>query len=233
MVDMNFRNNSPNPIWISPSILAADFANLGEEVRNVLKAGADRIHIDVMDHQYVPNLSFGPVVLASLQKAGIQAPFDVHLMVTEVLPLAQSFADLSVDFIYFHPDAVRHLDRAIHQIKAMGVQVGLVLNPADTLESLEYVLPLLDRVMLMSVNPGFSGQSFIPYVVEKVSGLRSRLNQLHHPIRIEVDGGVTLENIKPLVKAGADTFVMGSALFGQDSLQYEKYIQEVKKMCHA
>jgi ribulose-phosphate 3-epimerase len=204
---------------IAPSILSANFAKLGEEVDNVLAAGADWVHFDVMDNHYVPNLTIGPLVCEALRKHGVTAPIDVHLMVEPVDRIVPDFAAAGASLISFHPEASRHVHRTIQLIKTQGCQAGLVLNPATPVEVLDYVLEDLDLVLLMSVNPGFGGQSFIPSTLEKLRAVRQRIDALAartgRPIRLEIDGGVKPDNIAEIAKAGADTFVAGSAIFGQ------------------
>ena len=197
---------------IAPSILSADFARLGEEVSRVVEAGADLIHFDVMDNHYVPNLTFGPMVCAAL-KPYAAVPVDVHLMVEPLDDLIQSFAKAGADIITFHPEASRHVDRSLSLIKDLGCQAGLVLNPATPVYVLENVLDRLDMVLLMSVNPGFGGQSFIPATLGKLAEARARIAASGLPIRLEIDGGVKLDNIGEIARAGADTFVAGSAIF--------------------
>jgi ribulose-phosphate 3-epimerase len=202
------------PPWIAPSILSADFARLGDEVKNVLAAGADVIHFDVMDNHYVPNLTIGPMVCEALRKFGITAPLDVHLMVKPVDRIVPDFAKAGATYISFHPEASEHVDRTIALIREHGCKPGLVLNPATPLDYLDYTLPKLDLVLLMSVNPGFGGQQFIPAVLDKVRAVRERIDALGKPIRLEVDGGVKVDNIGEAARAGADMFVAGSAIFG-------------------
>jgi ribulose-phosphate 3-epimerase len=199
--------------WIAPSILSADFARLGEEVRNVLGAGADLVHFDVMDNHYVPNLTIGPLVCASLRKAGITAPIDVHLMVRPVDRIVPDFARAGASWISFHPEATEHVDRTIGLIREQGCHPGLVLNPATPLNWLDHVLDKIDLVLLMSVNPGFGGQSFIPGVLPKIRRVRELIDRSGREIRLEVDGGVKIDNIGSIAEAGADTFVAGSAIF--------------------
>ncbi|MCZ8061752.1 ribulose-phosphate 3-epimerase [Silanimonas sp.] len=198
---------------IAPSILSADFARLGDEVNAVLKAGADWVHFDVMDNHYVPNLTIGPLVCEALRKHGITAPIDVHLMVEPVDRIVPDFAKAGASVISFHPEASRHVDRTIQLIKSHGCQAGLVLNPATPLEVLDYTLENLDLVLVMSVNPGFGGQSFIDSALRKIEAIRKRIDSSGKPIRLEVDGGVKADNIGRIAAAGADTFVAGSAIF--------------------
>lgn len=207
------NKNERNEYVIAPSILSADFARLGEQAQAVIAAGADWIHFDVMDNHYVPNLTFGPMVCRALRKYGITAPIDVHLMVSPVDKLATEFIEAGASMITFHPEAVEHLDRTIQLIKAKGCKVGLALNPATSLHYLDYVLDQIDMVLLMSVNPGFGGQAFIPYVLNKVADVAELLKN-HPNIRLEVDGGVTPDNVRALAEMGADTFVAGSAIYG-------------------
>src|SRR6187455_974327 len=200
--------------WIAPSILSADFARLGEEVREVLRAGADVVHFDVMDNHYVPNLTIGPLVCEALRKHGITAPIDVHLMVSPVDRIVPDFAAAGATYISFHPEATEHVDRTIELIREHGCKPGLVFNPATPIDYLDYTLPKLDLVLLMSVNPGFGGQKFIPSVLDKVRAVRQRIDALGKPIRLEIDGGVKVDNIGEIARAGADMFVAGSAIFG-------------------
>jgi ribulose-phosphate 3-epimerase len=200
--------------WIAPSILSADFARLGEEVRNVLAAGADVVHFDVMDNHYVPNLTIGPLVCEALRKHGVTAPIDVHLMVKPVDRIVPDFAKAGATYITFHPEATEHVDRTIGLIREHGCRPGLVFNPATPLAWLDHVLDKLDMVLLMSVNPGFGGQSFIPSVLPKIEAVRRRIDATGMPIRLEVDGGIKVDNIASVAAAGADTFVAGSAIFG-------------------
>jgi ribulose-phosphate 3-epimerase len=201
---------------IAPSILSANFACLGEEVDNVLAAGADIVHFDVMDNHYVPNLTIGPMVCSALRKHGVTAPIDVHLMVDPVDDLISMFADAGATYITFHPDASRHVDRSLQLIKEKGCKAGLVLNPATSIEGIRHVLPQLDMLLLMSVNPGFGGQKFIPYTLDKLREARIAIDALGLDTRLEIDGGVTVDNIAEIAAAGADTFVAGSAIFGKD-----------------
>src|SRR5471032_2951064 len=202
------------PHWIAPSILSADFARLGEEVVAVLAAGADIVHFDVMDNHYVPNLTIGPLVCAALRKHGVTAPIDVHLMIEPVDRIVPDFASAGASLISFHPEASEHIDRTIGLIHECGCKAGLVFNPATPHDYLDYVLDKLDLVLIMSVNPGFGGQSFIPAALEKLRRARELIDRSGRAIRLEVDGGVKVDNIAAIAKAGADTFVAGSAIFG-------------------
>ena len=219
---MNYR--------IAPSILSADFTRLGEEVRRVIDAGADLIHFDVMDNHYVPNLTFGPMICQALRPVST-VPIDVHLMVEPVDDMIRAFIEAGADIISFHPEASRHIDRSLQLIKNAGKQAGLVLNPATPVHVLEHVLDKLDMVLLMSVNPGFGGQSFIPHTLDKLRRVRSLLDhyqaQTGRRIALEVDGGVKASNIAEIAQAGADTFVAGSAIFGQDD--YAAVIREMRQ----
>jgi ribulose-phosphate 3-epimerase len=199
---------------IAPSILSADFARLGDEVRSVIAAGADWIHFDVMDNHYVPNLTFGPMVCQALRKHST-VPIDVHLMVQPVDALAQAFAKAGADLISFHPDASAHVDRTLQLIKAEGCQAGLVFNPAMPVDVLDWVIDKVDLVLIMSVNPGFGGQSFIDSALRKIERVRKLIDATGRDIRLEVDGGIKVDNIRRVAEAGADTFVAGSAIFGQ------------------
>ena len=204
---------------IAPSILSADFARLGEEVDAVLEAGADWVHFDVMDNHYVPNLTIGPMVCEALRNYGVTAPIDVHLMVKPVDSLIEDFAKAGATFITFHPEASDHVDRSLQLVKSLGCKTGLVLNPETSLNLLDSCWDRLDMVLLMSVNPGFGGQDFIPSVMEKISVLRKIIDQKKLNIRLEVDGGIKLDNIAEVANAGADTFVSGSGIFGEKSYQ--------------
>ena len=209
--ELTSARNAP---WIAPSILSADFARLGAEVEAVLTAGADVIHFDVMDNHYVPNLTVGPLVCEALRKHGITAPIDVHLMVRPVDRLIADFAKAGATWISFHPEASDHIDRSIALIREHGCKPGLVLNPATPLSWLDHTLPQLDLVLLMSVNPGFGGQAFIPATLDKIRAVRERIRASGREVRLEVDGGIKVDNIGAVAAAGADTFVAGSAIFG-------------------
>lgn len=214
------------PFKIAPSILSADFARLGEEVDNVLAAGADIVHFDVMDNHYVPNLTIGPLVCSALRKHGVTAPIDVHLMVEPVDDMIAMFADAGASYITFHPEASKHVDRSLQLIKQKGCKAGLVLNPATTVDSIKHVLPQLDMLLLMSVNPGFGGQKFIPYTLEKLREARAVIDSAGLDTRLEIDGGVTIDNIADIARAGADTFVAGSAIFNQSD--YKSVIDKMR-----
>ncbi|AJE19995.1 ribulose-phosphate 3-epimerase [Azotobacter chroococcum] len=203
------------PFAIAPSILSADFARLGEEVDKVLAAGADIVHFDVMDNHYVPNLTIGPMVCTALRRYGITAPIDVHLMVKPVDRIIGDFLDAGASYITFHPEASEHIDRSLQLIKDGGARAGLVFNPGTPLDCLKYVMDKLDMVLLMSVNPGFGGQKFIPRTLDKLREARALIDASGHAIRLEIDGGVNVKNIAEIAAAGADTFVAGSAIFGQ------------------
>ena len=199
---------------IAPSILSADFARLGEEVDNVLKAGADIVHFDVMDNHYVPNLTIGPLVCEALRNHGVTAPIDVHLMVKPVDRIIPDFAKAGASYITFHPEASEHIDRSLQLVRDNGCKAGLVFNPATPLDYLNYVIDKVDMVLLMSVNPGFGGQSFIPGTLDKLREARKIIDASGRDIRLEIDGGVKVDNIREIAEAGADTFVAGSAIFG-------------------
>ncbi|MEZ5490510.1 MAG: ribulose-phosphate 3-epimerase [Gammaproteobacteria bacterium] len=201
---------------IAPSILSADFARLGDEVNAVLSAGADVVHFDVMDNHYVPNLTIGPMVCKALRKHQITAPIDVHLMVTPVDRLIEDFAEAGADYISFHPEASYHVDRSLQLIRDLGCKAGLVFNPGSSIDCLQYLLDKLDVILLMSVNPGFGGQKFIPSTLPKLQQVRRIIDDSGYPIRLEVDGGVGVNNIAEIAAAGADMFVAGSAIFNSD-----------------
>lgn len=205
-----------NPYQIAPSILSADFARLGEEVDNVLAAGADIVHFDVMDNHYVPNLTIGPMVCEALRKHGVTAPIDVHLMVSPVDDLIRMFIDAGATYITFHPEASNHIDRSLQLIRDGGCKAGLVFNPATPLHYIDHVMDRLDMILLMSVNPGFGGQKFIPGTLDKLREARKRIDASGRNIRLEIDGGVKVDNIREIAAAGADTFVAGSAIFNTD-----------------
>lgn len=213
---------------IAPSILSADFARLGADTQAVLDAGADWVHFDVMDNHYVPNLTIGPLVLEALRKYGVTAPIDVHLMVNPVDRIIGDFAQAGASMITFHPEASAHIDRSLALIKENGCQAGLVLNPATPVHVLEHVMDKLDMILLMSVNPGFGGQSFIPNTLQKLKTVRKLIDQSGRKIRLEVDGGVKIDNIGAIAKAGADTFVAGSAIF--NSADYANTITNMRQM---
>lgn len=200
---------------IAPSILAADFARLGEEVDTVLEAGADVVHFDVMDNHYVPNLTIGPMVCKALRDFGVTAPIDVHLMVQPVDDLIRLFADAGATYITFHPQASHHIDRSLQLVRDLGCKAGLVLNPGTGLDAVQWVMDKMDMLLLMSVNPGFGGQKFIPSTLQKLAQARQLIDDSGYDIRLEVDGGVGVDNIAEVAAAGADTFVAGSAIFGQ------------------
>ena len=209
---MNQTNKKPNYL-IAPSILSADFARLGEEVTNVLSAGADIVHFDVMDNHYVPNLTIGPLICEALRQHGITAPIDVHLMVKPVDRIIPDFAKAGATYITFHPEGSEHIDRSLQLVRECGCQSGLVFNPATPLDYIKYVIDKVDMILLMSVNPGFGGQSFIPSTLEKLREVRKIIDLSGRNIRLEVDGGVKINNIREIAQAGADTFVAGSAIF--------------------
>ena len=210
---------------IAPSILAADFARLGEEVETVLEAGADIVHFDVMDNHYVPNLTIGPMVCRALRDYGVTAPIDVHLMVQPVDDLIRMFADAGASYITFHPEASQHVDRSLQLVRDLGCKAGLVLNPATSIDAVNWVLDKIDMLLLMSVNPGFGGQKFIPSTLDKLKQARKIIDDSGLDIRLEVDGGVGVSNIREVAAAGADTFVAGSAIFSQPD-----YKQVIDKM---
>lgn len=217
---------------IAPSILSADFARLGEEVDAVIKAGADLIHFDVMDNHYVPNLTIGPLVCAALRKHGVKAPIDVHLMVKPVDRLIGDFAQAGASYITFHPEASEHVDRSLQLIRDSGCKAGLVFNPATPLDYLKHVMDRLDMVLIMSVNPGFAGQSFIRASLDKLREARALIDQSGRDIRLEIDGGVKVDNIREIAVAGADTFVAGSAIFG--AKDYAVVIRKMREeLAHA
>jgi ribulose-phosphate 3-epimerase len=213
--------------WIAPSILSADFARLGAEVTAVLAAGADIVHFDVMDNHYVPNLTIGPLVCEALRKHGVKAPIDVHLMVRPVDRIVPDFAKAGATYITFHPEASEHVDRTIALIREHGCKPGLVFNPATPLDFLDYTLAKIDMVLLMSVNPGFAGQQFIPSVLDKLRTARQRIDASGREVRLEIDGGVKLDNIAAIAAAGADTFVAGSAIFS--AADYQGTIAAMRK----
>ena len=214
------------PFVIAPSILSADFARLGEDVERVLEAGADPVHFDVMDNHYVPNLTIGPMVCSALRKYGITAPIDVHLMVKPVDRMIGEFIDAGASYITFHPEASEHIDRSLQLIKQGGCKAGLVFNPATPLDVLKYVMDKVDMVLLMSVNPGFGGQTFIPGTLDKLREARELIDASGLPIRLQVDGGVNVKNIKEIAQAGADTFVAGSAIF--NAPDYAQVISQMR-----
>jgi ribulose-phosphate 3-epimerase len=221
------------PDLIAPSILSADFARLGEEVVNVLASGADIVHFDVMDNHYVPNLTIGPLVCEALRKHGVEAPIDVHLMVKPVDRIVPDFAKAGASYITFHPEASDHIDRTLQLIKGEGCKAGLVFNPATPLSHLDYVMDKVDMILLMSVNPGFGGQAFIPATLDKLREARKRIDESGREIRLEIDGGVKADNIREIKAAGADTFVAGSAIFGaaskDDPHHYESIIRKMRE----
>ncbi|MCF2858885.1 ribulose-phosphate 3-epimerase [Pseudoalteromonas sp. SMS1] len=223
---MSLASSQPE-FLIAPSILSADFARLGSDVERVLNAGADVVHFDVMDNHYVPNLTFGPMICEALRGYGITAPIDVHLMIKPVDSLIPSFAKAGADIITFHPEASEHIDRSLALIKEHGCEAGLVLNPATPLHYLDYVMDKVDQILLMSVNPGFGGQSFIPGTLDKLKQVRERIDASGRKIRLEVDGGVKVDNIAEIAAAGADMFVAGSAIFNQPD--YKAVIDAMRK----
>ena len=212
--------------WIAPSILSADFAKLGEEVDNVLAAGADIVHFDVMDNHFVPNLTIGPLVCDALRKHGVTAPIDVHLMVEPVDRIIPDFANAGASMITFHPEGSTHIDRSLQMVRDAGCKSGLVFNPATPLSYLDYVMDKVDIILLMSVNPGFGGQSFIPGTLDKLREARKRIDESGFDIRLEIDGGVKTDNIREIKAAGADMFVAGSAIFSQPD--YKKVIDDMR-----
>ncbi len=212
--------------WIAPSILSADFARLGEEVDNVLAAGADVVHFDVMDNHFVPNLTIGPLVCDALRKHGVTAPIDVHLMIEPVDRIIPDFANAGASMITFHPEASTHIDRSLQMVRDAGCKSGLVFNPATPLSYLDYVMDKVDIILLMSVNPGFGGQSFIPATLDKLREARKRIDESGYDIRLEIDGGVKADNIREIKAAGADMFVAGSAIFSQPD--YKKVIDDMR-----
>jgi len=212
--------------WIAPSILSADFARLGEEVDNVLASGADVVHFDVMDNHFVPNLTIGPLVCEALRKHGVTAPIDVHLMIEPVDRIIPDFAKAGASMITFHPEASTHIDRSLQMIRDLGCKSGLVFNPSTPLHFLDYVMDKVDIILLMSVNPGFGGQSFIPGTLDKLREARKRIDDSGYDIRLEIDGGVKVDNIREIKAAGADMFVAGSAIFSQPD--YKKVIDEMR-----
>ncbi len=218
---------------LAPSILSADFARLGEEVDNVLASGADIVHFDVMDNHYVPNLTIGPLVCEALRKHGVDAPIDAHLMIEPVDRIIPEFAQAGATFITFHPEASRHIDRTLQLIQDCGCRSGLVFNPATPLSYLDYVMDKVDMILVMSVNPGFGGQSFIPAALEKIREIRQRIDNSGFDIRLEVDGGIKADNIAEIAAAGADTFVAGSGIFGRgkgsDPNRYDSIIAEMRE----
>ena len=211
---------------IAPSILSADFANLGRDVDQVLKDGADIVHFDVMDNHYVPNLTIGPMVCKALRNHGVTAPIDVHLMVSPVDRMIAEFLEAGASYITFHPEASDHIDRSLQMIKDAGCKAGLVFNPATPLHYLDHVMDKMDMILLMSVNPGFGGQKFIPGTLSKLAQVRKRIDDSGLDIRLEVDGGVGVKNIREIAAAGADTFVAGSAIFGAES--YKQVIDDMR-----
>ena len=221
-----------NENLIAPSILSADFARLGEEVDNVLASGADIVHFDVMDNHYVPNLTIGPLVCEALRKHGVTAPIDVHLMITPVDRIVPDFASAGASYITFHPEASEHVDRTLQLIASEGCKAGLVFNPATPLDVLQHVIDKVDMILLMSVNPGFGGQSFLPSALDKLRKARKLIDESGRNIRLEIDGGVKVENIGEIHAAGADTFVAGSAIFGaardQDPNRYDTVISAMR-----
>ena len=225
-----------HPNWIAPSILSADFARLGDDVKDVLLSGADIVHFDVMDNHYVPNLTIGPLVCDSLKnymtKNGLEQPIDVHLMVKPVDRVIPDFAKAGANYITFHPEASEHIDRSLGLIKECGCKAGLVFNPSTSLSHLEYVMDKIDMILIMSVNPGFGGQSFIPQALNKLRAVRKMIDESGYDIRLEIDGGVKVENIREIAEVGCDTFVSGSGLFGKglasDPNRYNSIIRQMR-----
>ncbi len=226
-----------HPNWIAPSILSADFARLGDDVKDVLLSGADIVHFDVMDNHYVPNLTIGPLVCDSLKnymtKNGLEQPIDVHLMVKPVDRVIPDFAKAGANYITFHPEASEHIDRSLGLIKDCGCKAGLVFNPATSLDYLEYVMDKIDMILIMSVNPGFGGQSFIPQALNQLRAVRNMIDASGYDIRLEIDGGVKVENIREIAEAGCDTFVSGSGLFGKglatDPNRYNTIVRQMRE----
>ena len=225
---MRAMNPGKQPYWIAPSILAADFSRLGEEIRTVVAAGADIIHFDVMDNHYVPNLTIGPLVLQSLRQSGIDTSMDVHLMVKPVDRLIGDFLEAGANIISVHPETTEHLHRTLQLIRDGGAQAGVVFNPATPLTVLPEVMELVDLVLVMSVNPGFGGQAFIPSSLEKLSAARALIDASGRPVRLEIDGGIKADNIRRAADAGADTFVAGSAIFGPNR-NYDAIIRAMRE----
>ncbi|MBL09575.1 MAG: ribulose-phosphate 3-epimerase [Acidiferrobacteraceae bacterium] len=227
-VEIGETNND----WIAPSILSADFSRLGADVTNVLNSGSDVVHFDVMDNHYVPNLTFGPIICEALRRYGVEAPIDVHLMVTPVDRIIPDFAAAGATYISFHPEATEHIDRTLQLIKDEGCKAGLAFNPATPLDYLDHVLDKIDLVLIMSVNPGFANQTFIQSVLPKIKEVRGRIDESGYDVRLEVDGGITLDNVRLIKKHGADTFVSGSTIFNSgrelDPNRYDSVIQSFR-----